>query len=145
MSEEDQRLFRLVISELFFDATFAWTPESLMDSWKAGGAWGAFQGAELVGFIVYRNIDSQVAEIMALASVPAIRKRGVMLNLLRALFEARKAVHWWLEVHEKNLPAVSLYQKLGFYQVGSRKNYYKDGGGALVMNYDHPLNPAFKS
>ena len=36
-----------------------------------------------------------------------------------------------LEVNSKNQPAINLYKKFGFEQVGRRKNYYKDGDALL--------------
>ncbi len=39
-----------------------------------------------------------------------------------------------LEVNEKNLPAISLYQKYDFQQVGIRKKYYNNSDDALIMS-----------
>ena len=39
-----------------------------------------------------------------------------------------------LEVRASNVPAISLYEKLGFYEVGRRKNYYRNPReDALIM------------
>ncbi len=38
-----------------------------------------------------------------------------------------------LEVKENNQKAISLYKKMGFYEVCKRKNYYRDGQTAIVM------------
>ncbi len=40
----------------------------------------------------------------------------------------------WLEVHERNLPAIKLYQELGFITVGNRNNYYPGGGKAILLS-----------
>jgi len=42
----------------------------------------------------------------------------------------KKAV---LEVRPSNLPAISLYEKFGFYKAGIEKRYYPDGEDAVIM------------
>jgi len=42
----------------------------------------------------------------------------------------KKAV---LEVRSSNLPAISLYEKFGFYKAGVEKRYYPDGEDAVIM------------
>ena len=39
-----------------------------------------------------------------------------------------------LEVNEKNKPAISLYQKFDFQQVGLRKKYYHNTDNAVIMS-----------
>ena len=42
-----------------------------------------------------------------------------------------------LEVRESNLPAIRLYEKLGFQVVGRRKNYYREEHeDALLMTVE---------
>jgi ribosomal-protein-alanine N-acetyltransferase len=52
----------------------------------------------------------------------------------------RRAEALFLEVDETNRPAIALYKRFGFRQVGRRPNYYSsaDGSsaGALVMRRD---------
>jgi ribosomal-protein-alanine N-acetyltransferase len=38
-----------------------------------------------------------------------------------------------LEVRHSNVPAISLYLKSGFRQVGERKGYYRDNGEDAVL------------
>ena len=40
-----------------------------------------------------------------------------------------------LEVNEDNLPAINLYKKFGFEQIGFRKNYYEDKNGIVMVKY----------
>ncbi len=40
-----------------------------------------------------------------------------------------------LEVRPSNVSAISLYQRLGFAEVGRRKGYYEKGEDALLMEY----------
>ncbi len=39
-----------------------------------------------------------------------------------------------LEVNEKNLPAINLYKKYGFNEVGLRKKYYHNTYDAILMS-----------
>jgi ribosomal-protein-alanine N-acetyltransferase len=91
------------------------------------------------GFILIRTVADQ-AEVLTIAVAPSSRGRGygrqLMEEALRCLY--RDLVpEIFLEVDEGNRSAVSLYQSLGFVEVGRRKGYYSDGKGpggtALVL------------
>ncbi len=69
------------------------------------------------------------ADITNVCTAPAARRRGVGEALLTALIEAGKergVTEIFLEVRESNVPARSLYEKLGFEEIGLRKNYYEE-------------------
>ena len=59
---------------------------------------------------------------------------------------AERAEALFLEVDETNLPAIALYRRLRFVDVGSRPAYYQHAGGArtgaLVMRRESPLAEA---
>lgn len=60
-----------------------------------------------------------------------VRRRGVGRSLLATVIEhgrARGARVVLLEVRRSNLPAVELYRKTGFEEVGVRRAYYSDNG-----------------
>ena len=64
---------------------------------------------------------------MNVAVAPAYRRQGrgeaLMLAMMKALRElGREAL--FLEVRESNSPALGLYARLGFEQVGKRPRYY---------------------
>lgn len=79
------------------------------------------------------------AHINNLAVLPALRGRGLGTQLLEAVIvEAAHlgAAVLTLEVRESNTPAVQLYRRAGFKQVGERKNYYtKPIEDALVLSF----------
>lgn len=65
-------------------------------------------------------------------------KRGLKIGsrLLEEIFKIAKqlkAKTITLEVNEKNLPAIKLYQKYGFKQIGLRKKYYDNVDDALLL------------
>jgi ribosomal-protein-alanine N-acetyltransferase len=82
----------------------------------------------IVGFLVSRQTfpaaDGALAEreILNVAVAPGYRRRGIATALLRSDL-ARHAVHF-LEVRESNAPALALYRKLGFVEIGRRPQYY---------------------
>ena len=46
----------------------------------------------------------------------------------------KRSVRYYFEVRETNVPAISLYEKLGFEEAGIRKNFYeKPVENALIM------------
>jgi ribosomal-protein-alanine N-acetyltransferase len=103
--------------------------ESFMLERKASGVVTAF--CEIL-----RGVDE--AEILNIETLPSHRRQGLGQSLLA------EAINWaqvnnrasiWLEVRTSNAPAVSLYSKLGFQTISSRKRYYADGEDALVMKY----------
>jgi len=60
---------------------------------------------------------------------PNARGRGLGKAVLRALIQELLALdvcYMTLEVRVSNLPAISLYKRLGFKKAGLRKGYYED-------------------
>lgn len=77
------------------------------------------------------------ADILNVCVAPAARRRGVAEALMREL-EARLAPNGVekisLEVRASNEPAIRLYEKLGYTQVGVRRGYYeKPREDALIL------------
>lgn len=87
----------------------------------------AFCGDILCGFItgVYL-LDT--ADIYSVAVSLGYRRKGVGKHLLEEFFSALpdEVNNVCLEVRESNIPAIKLYEKLGFERAGLRKNFYQD-------------------
>ena len=62
------------------------------------------------------------------AVAPAYRRQGIADALIDTFvrFGAAKLAFLTLEVRAGNAPAIALYEKHGFYEVGRRKDYYDD-------------------
>ncbi len=88
---------------------------------------------ELISFVCYRSID-HIIEIIYLETHSRYRGLGLMSDLLKLLIEQNNQSQIWLDVHEHNSAALSLYKKLGFIKNGYRKAYYRDGGGSLLLS-----------
>jgi len=77
------------------------------------------------------------ADVMNVAVAPAFRRQGIGEGLMVALMDALRDKGMesvTLEVRASNSPAISLYDRLGFTEVGRRPNYYTDPReDALIM------------
>lgn len=84
------------------------------------------------------------ADILNVCVAPEARRQGLAEALMREL-ETRlipKGIEKiTLEVRASNEPAIRLYEKLGYSQVGTRKNYYeKPREDALILQKQLNLN-----
>ena len=82
----------------------------------------------LVGYIGSQSVLGE-SDVMNVAVSPDYRRRGIGEALVLALVEELKKQgnHCLsLEVRLSNAPARSLYEKLGFAEVGRRPNYYRN-------------------
>ena len=69
------------------------------------------------------------ADITNVCTAPEARGKGVATDMLAVLMDegkARGVTEFFLEVREGNVPARALYTKLGFEEIGLRKNYYEE-------------------
>jgi len=83
---------------------------------------------KIVGTIAWRNLGEEV-EILDIAVNRAHRRQGHGYFLLRQFVQrlSELSVHnIFLEVRESNVPAISLYKKVGFQISGLRPNYYRN-------------------
>ena len=91
-------------------------------------------GQAVVGLAVVRA-GPQEAEILTLGVAPAARRQGVATALLCGVVDAvvaAGAARLVLEVAVDNMPALALYQRYGFAQLGRRRAYYRRTSGGRV-------------
>ena len=92
---------------------------------------------EIIGFAGIKIIVD-TADIMNIVVKKSWRKQGVgnlLLSNLISICKISNLSSLSLEVNEDNLPAIHLYEKVGFRQVGLRKNYYCNNNDGVVMKY----------
>ena len=94
--------------------------------------YGGFRTKRPVGFNMVRTAADE-AEILSIAVDRNFRRHGVGRMLVEAslrqlAFDGIERL--FLEVDEANYPALALYGRLGFKQVGQRQGYYRDAQGA---------------
>ena len=102
---------------------------------KSSCIWCAQTGKQIAGFAALRLVAG-VGEILNVGVSPDFTRRGIGVELVkRVLNWAREhgGRQITLEVGVCNGPAVALYQKAGFTQVGVRKNFYANNEDALIM------------
>ena len=88
----------------------------------------AMEGDRLAGYVGSQSVLDE-ADMMNIAVHPDFRRRGVAQSLVEALVTGLKEKNvrcLTLEVRASNEPAIALYQKLGFVQVGRRPKYYRN-------------------
>lgn len=114
---------------------FYWPADMLGAEMATAEGVGIFEGESLAGFVLFREVPG-AWEISLVASNPEFRRKGYMEKLIQHLIDSKgQGRELWLEVHEANVSAQNLYEKLGFRLSGRRPRYYKDGGTALLYSY----------
>ncbi|HEY1800434.1 MAG TPA: ribosomal protein S18-alanine N-acetyltransferase [Terriglobales bacterium] len=91
--------------------------------------------SSLLGFLVARSSREEY-EIENIAVSVGRQRQGVGAKLLKELMRIAGracATKVFLEVRESNVAARALYSKLGFTQVGERKNYYRNPEESAVL------------
>ncbi len=93
---------------------------------------------EILGFAGIKSVLDE-ADIMNIVVKKSKRNSGIGSLLLKNIIELCKTLNistLFLEVNEKNIPAILLYKKFGFKEIGFRKNYYKENN-AIVMKKEN--------
>lgn len=124
------------VMEASFDPAFgeAWTAPQCAGLIPMPGVWISIarDAGEAIGFALARVVARE-AELLLLAVKPEERCRGIgqlLVNRFMQVATTRGAERVHLEVREGN-HAVKLYERLGFREVGRRRNYYRGRDGQV--------------
>lgn len=93
--------------------------------------------SKIIGFAGIK-VTVPDCDIMNIVVKKDFRNQGIGSLLLKELINLSKSLNvknLFLEVNERNTPAILLYNKFGFKKICTRKNYYKDNN-AIVMKLD---------
>ena len=88
----------------------------------------ATEGETVAGYIGSQTVMDET-DMMNVAVHPDFRRKGIAETLVSGLVEnlQKMGSHCLtLEVRASNAPAIALYEKLGFSEIGRRKNYYRN-------------------
>ena len=123
-SEKDAHDISLLEAECF---SVPWTKENIVESINSATVFYVAKfNDKTVGYLGMQNAmgDGYITNV---AVTNEFRKKGVATALLSSLFDyaIKNSMNFIsLEVRKSNTAAISLYQKLGFIEVGTRKNFY---------------------
>ncbi len=88
----------------------------------------ATEGETVAGYIGSQTVMDET-DMMNVAVHPDFRRQGIAEALIHSLVEHLKTIDshcLTLEVRASNVPAIALYGKLDFREIGRRKNYYRN-------------------
>ena len=115
-------LEKLCFSEPWSENSIATELTNPLSAWLV-----AMDGQMLAGYVGSQSVMGE-SDMMNIAVSPQYRRQGVAQALVEALvahLKERENISLTLEVRVSNAPAIALYEKLGFVQVGRRPNYYR--------------------
>ena len=124
--------------EIFSDP---WSEKSLTDTLSGNNSLFLVceKDGEVAGYVVCYVVYDEAA-IANVAVSPKYRRQGIaeaIISELQRRVRQRDCLTVTLEVRVSNTPAISLYEKLGFKTVGTRRGFYsKPREDAYVMLYE---------
>ena len=93
------------------------------------------ENKRILGYLMSRSVFKE-HHILNVGVLPQRQKEGIGTLLLISFLKCIKnSSSVFLEVKKSNFHAIKLYKTNGFKVFDQRKNYYKDGSSALMMNY----------
>jgi ribosomal-protein-alanine N-acetyltransferase len=121
---------------------YPWSRGNFCDALESGYLCYVYVSGEvLLGFAVLMAGVNE-AELLNIAVLSGQQRKGWGRAMLEAVLEVaaiRQLSRVFLEVRASNAPAIALYRRAGFSQIGLRRAYYRNEKGsedALVMACD---------
>ncbi len=129
-----QPAFDKFAGRLLQNSFMNWSKGQIQECLVLYHVWALMDQGKIKCALCVRPVD-QNWEILWVQTLPEFLRAGCATQLIRHWLDnaSHSGVEVWLEVHEMNLGAVRLYEKLDFAKHSFRKNYYPDGAGAHVM------------
>lgn len=125
INENIIRQIALIEKEAFSDY---WTENSIADTltYDYNRVFLEFDENGIVGYII-ANILADETELLRIAVKKEKQNQGIAGRLLQVYFEAMpECKRFLLEVRAENASARHLYEKFGYREIATRKNYYKN-------------------
>ena len=105
-----------------------WTQGIFLDCLRVGyPSFVLLNDTLIIGYILF-SVGANEAHLLNICIAPKSRRHGLAKKLLIDMIELlkEKSVETlFLEVRVSSLPAIALYESLGFEKLGVRKGYYK--------------------
>lgn len=135
MTEEDTFAVSQIEQGIF---SLSWSQKSFADA--CSNADNVYLVCEADGVIAgYCGMWTVLGEgnITNMAVSPDYRRCGIAQTLMQAMEEYgedKKVTSYFLEVRQSNAPAIALYEKMGYKNIGIRKRFYeKPVEDAVIM------------
>lgn len=93
------------------------------------------ENENILGYIS-TMFDGEIVEILNFCVDKNSQHKGLgtkILSFIDNFFYTLKAKSMILEVRDKNVNAIKIYEKFGFEKIHVRKNYYSNGDDALIL------------
>ena len=138
MKEEDVNKVSILEAE---GIAHPWTLDELKDlvtNDKKVAVVARTNEGEVVGYCGASFVMDE-AEVGNLCVAGKYRREGIAKKVMAGVFERLKkegVKTLFLEVNRENMPALKLYEMLGFETYGSRKDYYGQGQDALLLKIE---------
>ncbi|MDD2332620.1 MAG: ribosomal protein S18-alanine N-acetyltransferase [Candidatus Cloacimonetes bacterium] len=135
MQEEDLEYVQQIEQEVYSNP---W-PLVAFESCYAEDSYVLFLEGKVIGYVCLSVVLDECS-IMNIAICHAQQGKGrgeLLLRRVITLMQERSVRYIYLDVRVSNVPARSLYEKMGFRKIGLRKNYYNNPDeDAIVMALD---------
>lgn len=145
LKEEDIADVMLIEQQMY---SYPWSEGIFRDCLNVGYSnWAFIKDEQFIGYAIL-SIAVSEAHILNICLDPAFKGKGLGRKFLQevlAVAKKKNAESVFLEVRPSNKVAVNLYKKVGFKQIGQRKNYYPAENGkedAIVLSLDIASNSA---
>ena len=117
------QLEKICFSDPWSERSIAYELTNPLSAWFV-----AVEDGAVLGYVGSQAVLDE-ADMMNIAVSPEARRRGIaqgLVEVLVAALQEKEVRCLTLEVRASNDPAITLYHKLGFTQVGRRPNYYRN-------------------
>ena len=117
------QLEKICFSDPWSERSIAYELTNTLSAWFV-----AVEDGVVLGYVGSQAVLDE-ADMMNIAVSPEARRRGIaqgLVEVLVAVLKEKEVRCLTLEVRASNDPAITLYHKLGFTQVGRRPNYYRN-------------------
>ena len=132
-TEEDLLTISLIEKRVF---RFPWSKKQIkweLSSQHISSNYVMLLRDNIIGYIFTHKIDKDV-QILNIAIDTAYQHKGYGERFLSYFMDQLdEDISIILEVRKSNFPAINLYLKFGFSELGIREKYYNDGEDAIVM------------
>lgn len=113
----------------------AWTEQMLISGIESGNLKGLIYGDdENKGYLTY-SVSFESADVECVYVKKEHRREGIAKLLFAEMIKRlkeEKVERILLEVRASNIPAIGLYESLGFKKIYVRKKYYPDGEDGII-------------